>query len=113
MCKGIIYRDNRLCHWSCALQSAISDAEVDTIQLDKPKDLEVPGYPKRIKFGVIHKFRFKYNPIFFFLLFLFLFLFFAVFFCFLWFVLKSKYVIWGEIFAVVYVCMFVNVLIWH
>ena len=67
--QGLIYRDNRLCHWSCSLQSAISDAEIDTINITeedlkkkkkgkkKKKDkvgvlLDVPGI--YIIYGDIH-----------------------------------------------------------
>lgn len=57
--KKLIYRDNRLCHWSCALQSAISDVEIDKIEIGKPTYLDVPGYPKRVKFGIIHKFGYR------------------------------------------------------
>jgi len=57
--KGLIYRSNRLCHWSCALRSAISDAEVDPMEFEQPKSIDVPGYTKKIKFGIIHKFGYK------------------------------------------------------
>eukprot|EP01084_Bolivina_argentea_P262556 444046_1 len=56
---GYIYRDNRLCHWSCTLQSAISDVEIDKIEISKKTYLDVPGYQKKIAFGIIHKFGYK------------------------------------------------------
>ena len=40
---GLIYRDNRLCHWSCSLQSAISDVEIDKIEIPRKTFLDVPG----------------------------------------------------------------------
>lgn len=47
MCRfhedGLIYRDTRLVNWSCALKSAISDIEVDFIDLDGRTLLPVPG----------------------------------------------------------------------
>eukprot|EP01084_Bolivina_argentea_P051736 95164_1 len=54
-----IYRDNRLCHWSCSLQSAISDVEIDKIEIGKKTYLDVPGYAKKIAFGIIHKFAYR------------------------------------------------------
>jgi len=57
--KGLIYRDDRLCHWSCSLQSAISDVEIDKIEISKKTFLEVPGYAKRVAFGIIHKFGYR------------------------------------------------------
>jgi valyl-tRNA synthetase len=39
--KGLLYRANRLGNWSCALKSAISDIEVDYIELEGRTFLEV------------------------------------------------------------------------
>ena len=39
--KGLLYRANRLGNWSCALKSAISDIEVDHIELEGQTFLEV------------------------------------------------------------------------
>jgi valyl-tRNA synthetase len=39
--KGLLYRANRLGNWSCALKSAISDIEVDYIDLEGRTFLEV------------------------------------------------------------------------
>ncbi|XP_059490071.1 valine--tRNA ligase-like [Neocloeon triangulifer] len=49
--KGLIYRAESLVNWSCQLQSAIADIEVDWLQLEEPKWIKVPGYNKKIKFG--------------------------------------------------------------
>lgn len=61
--KGLLYRANRLGNWSCALKSAISDIEVDYIDLEGRTFLEVkthPGNPKdpsgRYEFGVLTSF---------------------------------------------------------
>eukprot|EP00494_Astrolonche_serrata_P025442 UN25703 len=54
--SGKIYRANRLCHWSSALNSAISDCEVDKEELDKPRYFAVPGHERKVEFGVLHKF---------------------------------------------------------
>ena len=54
--SGKIYRENRLCNWSCKLNSAIADCEVDKINLEQPEFLAVPGHKKKVEFGVIHSF---------------------------------------------------------
>ena len=61
--KGLLYRANRLGNWSCALKSAISDIEVDYIDLDGRTFLEVKthkGNPKdpkgRYEFGMLTSF---------------------------------------------------------
>ena len=40
--KGIIYRATRLVNWCCALNTALSDIEVDKEDLKEPKFLRVP-----------------------------------------------------------------------
>ena len=40
--KGIIYRATRLVNWCCALNTALSDIEVDKEDLKEPKLLRVP-----------------------------------------------------------------------
>lgn len=61
--KGLLYRANRLGNWSCALKSAISDIEVDYIELEGRTFLEVkthkgnPSDPKgRYEFGTLTSF---------------------------------------------------------
>lgn len=61
--KGILYRANRLGNWSCALKSAISDIEVDYIDLEGRTFLEVkshkgnPNDPKgKYEFGTLTSF---------------------------------------------------------
>jgi len=61
--KGLLYRDLRLGNWSCALKSAISDIEVDYIDLEGRTFLEVkshkgnPNDPKgRYEFGTLTSF---------------------------------------------------------
>ena len=46
----------RLVNWSCALQSAISDIEVDSIALEGTQALKLPGYENAVKFGVMYEF---------------------------------------------------------
>lgn len=54
--RGLIYRANRLVNWSCTLKSAISDIEVDKIELPGRTLLAVPGYKEKIEFGVLVSF---------------------------------------------------------
>lgn len=61
--RGLLYRANRLGNWSCALKSAISDIEVDYIDLEGRTYLEVkthkgnPNDPKgRYEFGMLTSF---------------------------------------------------------
>lgn len=51
--SGVIYRSNRLVNWSCTLNSAISDIEVDKKELTGRTALPVPGYTDKIEFGVL------------------------------------------------------------
>ncbi len=57
----MLYRDNRLINWSCALQSALSDIEVDFLDLKGKTFLAVPNHKKQEKyeFGVITSFAYK------------------------------------------------------
>lgn len=61
--RGLMYRANRLGNWSCALKSAISDIEVDYIDLEGRTFLEVkthkgnPSDPKgKYEFGTLTSF---------------------------------------------------------
>uniref|UniRef100_A0A673YN26 Valine--tRNA ligase, mitochondrial n=1 Tax=Salmo trutta TaxID=8032 RepID=A0A673YN26_SALTR len=51
--SGLIYRSEGLVNWSCALESAISDIEVDSMQLSGRTLLPVPGYQNRVEFGTM------------------------------------------------------------
>ncbi|KAL7019835.1 hypothetical protein ACKWTF_011271 [Chironomus riparius] len=54
--KGLIYRDKRLVNWSCTLKSAISDIEVDKVDIPGRTFLAIPGYTDKIEFGVLVSF---------------------------------------------------------
>ena len=41
---GCIYRDNRLVNWDARLHTAVSDIEVDYIDIPKRTLINVPGY---------------------------------------------------------------------
>ncbi|XP_050307402.1 valine--tRNA ligase [Anthonomus grandis grandis] len=56
---GTIYRSNRLVNWSCTLKSAISDIEVDKVELPGRTLLSVPGYEEKIEFGVLVHFAYE------------------------------------------------------
>ncbi|XP_067129943.1 valine--tRNA ligase [Centruroides vittatus] len=56
---GLIYRSNKLVHWSCALRSAISDIEVDKLELSGRTLLSVPGMKEKVEFGVLISFAYK------------------------------------------------------
>ncbi|WFD30714.1 valine--tRNA ligase [Malassezia sp. CBS 17886] len=55
---GILYRANRLVNWCCALNTTLSNLEVEQKQLAGRTLLHVPGYAasERIEFGVITSF---------------------------------------------------------
>ncbi|KAM6471789.1 valine--tRNA ligase, mitochondrial isoform 1-T1 [Liasis olivaceus] len=57
--QGLIYRDRCLVNWSCALQSAISDIEVENRQLEGRTKLSVPGLEDQVLFGVLETFAYK------------------------------------------------------
>ncbi|WJX89984.1 Valine--tRNA ligase, mitochondrial 1 [Trifolium repens] len=54
--QGLVYRDLRLVNWDCVLRTAISDIEVDYIDIKERTLLKVPGYDKPVEFGVLKKF---------------------------------------------------------
>ena len=56
--SGLIYRDTKLVNWCCHLRTAISDIEVEHIDLEKRTRLAVPGHDpaKTYEFGVITSF---------------------------------------------------------
>uniref|UniRef100_A0A9J8A9M6 Valine--tRNA ligase n=1 Tax=Cyprinus carpio carpio TaxID=630221 RepID=A0A9J8A9M6_CYPCA len=57
--EGVIYRSKRLVNWSCTLNSAISDIEVDKKELTGRTLLPVPGYYEKVEFGVLVSFSYK------------------------------------------------------
>jgi valyl-tRNA synthetase len=46
--KGLIYRATRLVNWSIQLKTAISDIEVEYLDLDGKTLVQVPGYEKKV-----------------------------------------------------------------
>ncbi|XP_014784317.1 valine--tRNA ligase [Octopus bimaculoides] len=54
--EGLIYRKKCLVNWSCVLKSAISDVEIEMLQLKGKTKLEIPGYAKKVQFGTLTSF---------------------------------------------------------
>ncbi|KAL5567797.1 hypothetical protein UlMin_024372 [Ulmus minor] len=54
--EGLIYRDVRLVNWDCVLRTAISDIEVDYLDIKERTLLRVPGYENPVEFGVLTSF---------------------------------------------------------
>lgn len=59
--EGLIYRDNRLVNWCCRLKTAVSDIEVDYIDIPKRTLLSVPGYDSLVEFGAITSFAYPFE----------------------------------------------------
>jgi valyl-tRNA synthetase len=59
--KGLIYRTTRLVNWSCALKTALSDLEVEYLDIKGPTFLKVPGHDpnKKYEFGTLTEFVYK------------------------------------------------------
>ncbi|POM60207.1 Valyl-tRNA synthetase [Phytophthora palmivora] len=57
--KGLIYRRRRMVNWCPTLQTAISDIEVDSEQLEKATKKMLPGRDKALEFGVMHRFKYQ------------------------------------------------------
>ena len=54
--QGRVYRDNRLVNWCCRLRTAVSDIEVEYVDVPKRTMLSVPGYDLPVEFGVLTSF---------------------------------------------------------
>jgi len=53
---GQVYRDNRLVNWDCTLRTAVSDIEVDYVELAGRTPVAVPGYGAPVEFGALTSF---------------------------------------------------------
>ncbi|GFS07110.1 valine--tRNA ligase [Elysia marginata] len=49
-------QDKRMINWSCALQSSLSDIEVENVRLENPTLLQVPGQKEKVEFGILTSF---------------------------------------------------------
>ena len=57
--EGLIYRSDALVNWCSALNTSISKIETEKIEMSGRKMLQVPGYQKRVEFGVLHYVRYE------------------------------------------------------
>jgi valyl-tRNA synthetase len=59
--KGLIYRETRLVNWCCTLRTALSDLEVEHLDITGPTKLCVPGHDpnRKYEFGVLIHFTYK------------------------------------------------------
>lgn len=57
--EGIIYRANRLVNWCTKLNTAVSNLEVVNKELSGRTLIDVPGYDKKVEFGIIVHFRYE------------------------------------------------------
>lgn len=55
--EGLIYRSNRLVNWCTQLNTALSNLEVDNKELTGRTLLDVPGYERKVEFGVLTHFK--------------------------------------------------------
>jgi valyl-tRNA synthetase len=57
--EGYIYRSNRLVNWCTKLNTALSTLEVENLEIATRTKLQVPGYDRKIEFGVLTYFKYK------------------------------------------------------
>ncbi|KAF1813777.1 valyl-tRNA synthetase-like protein [Eremomyces bilateralis CBS 781.70] len=56
--EGLIYRSNRLVNWDVKLNTALSTIEVDNKEITGRTLLTVPGYERKVEFGVLTHFKY-------------------------------------------------------
>lgn len=54
--QGYIFRKTRLVSWCSYLRTALSDIEVDLLEINKPSKIRIPGYEKTVEVGVLWHF---------------------------------------------------------
>lgn len=54
----MIFRQRKMINWCVALQTAISDVEVDLVKLEKSTVISVPNRATGVEFGVMHRFKY-------------------------------------------------------
>lgn len=59
MCPSMLCRDNRLVNWCCQLRTAVSDIEVDYVDVPGRTLMSIPGYDAPVEFGVLTKFAYQ------------------------------------------------------
>jgi valyl-tRNA synthetase len=56
--EGLIYRSDRLVNWCTQLNTALSNLEVENKEITGRTLLDVPGYEKKVEFGVLTYFKY-------------------------------------------------------
>lgn len=56
--EGYIYRSDRLVNWCTQLKTALSSLEVENKEISGRTLLSVPGYDKKVEFGVLTHFKY-------------------------------------------------------
>ena len=57
--EGYIYRENKLINWCVKLNTALSNLEVDNKEVEGRTLLDVPGYDRKVEFGVLTFFHYE------------------------------------------------------
>ena len=57
--RGILYRAKRMVNWCCALQTAISDVELEDFEIPQPTKISIPKHKGTYEFGVLIDFAYK------------------------------------------------------
>jgi valyl-tRNA synthetase len=56
--RGLVYRGTRLVNWSPRLQTALSDIEVDALEVRGPTHLPLGAGGESVQFGLLHRLRY-------------------------------------------------------
>lgn len=59
--QGWIYRHTKWVNWCCYLQTAISDMEVDMVDVNQQSFRTLPGRSEKVKVGVMHSFAYPWT----------------------------------------------------
>jgi valyl-tRNA synthetase len=57
--EGVIYRANRLVNWDVKLNTSLSNLEVNNKDIEGRTLLDVPGYDRKVEFGVLTHFQYE------------------------------------------------------
>lgn len=57
--RGLIYREKRLVSWSPFLNTALSEIEVDTEEIEQVRRITVPGFGKTVEVGSLWHFNYQ------------------------------------------------------
>lgn len=56
---NLIHRSRAIINWSCALQSTISDIEVESVDIDGPTVVNVPRHSRPVTFGQLYEIAYR------------------------------------------------------